>query len=170
MKALQRDPAIATVGFESECSLNESPASRQIRVLIAEDHEPFRRHLCLTLQQKPNIQVVGELEDGLQAVRQAQALKPDMILLDIGLPGLNGLEVARQILELTPNAKIIFVTLESSLEVVEEALSLGACGYLVKGHVDSKLLAAIDAVSKGLRFVSDGLNGKAHLTRHSPRQ
>jgi DNA-binding NarL/FixJ family response regulator len=89
-------------------------------------------------------------------VAKTQELQPDLILLDIGLPGLNGIEAARQIRKLVPQSKILFVSQESSADVIEEALSLGAMGYVVKAHAGSELLVAREAVREGRRFVSSG--------------
>jgi DNA-binding NarL/FixJ family response regulator len=97
---------------------------------------------------------VCELSDGLAAVQKAKELNPDLILLDIGLPGLNGIEAGRQIRKVVPSAKIIFLTQESSEDVVQEALSLGALGYVVKTRAGSDLLAAVEAVLAGKQYVS----------------
>jgi DNA-binding NarL/FixJ family response regulator len=100
------------------------------------------------------LEIVCELSDGLAAVQKAEELKPDLILLDIGLPGLNGIEAGRQILKLVPNAKIIFLTQESSEDVVQEALRLGARGYVVKTQAGSDLMPAVEAVLQGKQYVS----------------
>lgn len=93
--------------------------------------------------------------DGLEAVREAQRLQPDLILLDIGLPTLNGLEAARRIRTLSPISKIVFVTQESSADVVQEALNIGASGYVVKADAGTELIAAITAVLRGEPFVGN---------------
>jgi DNA-binding NarL/FixJ family response regulator len=126
-----------------------------IRVLVAEDYERFRRLLVSTLQNKWGVQVqyIREVADGLEAVQEAQSLQPDLILLDIGLPTLNGMEAARQIHKLSPTSKIVFVTQESSADMVQEALNIGACGYVVKADVGNELLAALTAVLRGERFL-----------------
>ena len=134
----------------------------QIRILVVEDHDAFRRFVSSTLQEQANWQVIGEVEDGLDAIRQAEALQPDVILLDIGLPGMNGFEAARQISHVACNARIIFLTQESSLDVVREAFCAGAWGYVLKAQAGAELLAAVDTVSRGRQFVSDGLNGHAN--------
>jgi len=125
-----------------------------VRVLIVEDFVPFRQFVCSTLGTKPELQVVGEASDGLEAVQKAEELKPDLILLDIGLPSLNGIGAARQIRKLSPESKIIFLSQESSVDVIQEALDLGAWAYVVKTRAESDLLAAIEAVLRGKRFVS----------------
>ena len=134
-----------------------------IRILVVDDHEPFRRFVYSILEGQANLQVIGEVEDGLQAVQQAESLQPDMILLDIGLPLLNGIEAARQIRRVAPNARIIFLTQECSHDVVQEAFNLGAWGYVIKAQAGSELLAAVEAVSQETKFVSDGLGGHTKL-------
>jgi DNA-binding NarL/FixJ family response regulator len=123
-------------------------------VLVVEDFEPFRRFVCSTLRKTPKLRVVCEVSDGLEAVQKAEELKPDLILLDIGLPTLNGIEAARQIRKLAPESKILFLSQESSADIVQEALNLGALGYIVKAHVGSDLLDAVEAVTLGEQFVS----------------
>jgi len=125
-----------------------------VRVLVVDDFEPFRQFVCLTLVKGPDLQVVGEASDGLEAVQKAAELKPDLILLDIGLPTLNGIEAARQIRKLALESKIIFLSQESSADVVQAGLSVGAWGYVVKARAGSELLAAMDAVMSGKKFVS----------------
>ena len=128
-------------------------------MLVIEDYEPFRRVICSTLRKRSGLQIVGETADGSEAVQKAEELQPDLIVLDIGLPSLNGMEAARRIRKLSPESKILFVSQESSADVVQEALALGALGYVVKTHAGSELLAAVDAVCEGRRFVSAGLAG-----------
>src|SRR5271169_6297452 len=131
----------------------------QVRVLVVDDYEPFRQFVCLTLQKRPELQVIGEASDGLEAVQKAEELQPDLILLDIGLASLNGIEAARRIRKLSPESKILFVSQESSADVVQEALGLGAAGYVFKAQAGSELLAAVEAVLQGKQFVSSGLAG-----------
>jgi DNA-binding NarL/FixJ family response regulator len=125
-----------------------------IRILVVEDFAPFRQFIHSTLAERPDLQVVCEVADGLEAVQKADVLKPDLILLDIGLPTLNGIEVAQRLRILAPASKIIFVTQESSADVVQEALSLGAWGYVVKARAGRDLLAAVEAVISEKCFVS----------------
>jgi len=128
-----------------------------IRVLVGEDFAPFGQFIRSRLAKMPDLQVICEVADGLEAVQKAKALEPDLVLLDIGLPTLNGIEAARQIRNLAPESKIIFVSQESSSEVVLEALNLGAWGYVVKTSAASDLPAAVEAVLEGRHFVSVGL-------------
>jgi DNA-binding NarL/FixJ family response regulator len=129
------------------------------RVLVVEDYEPFRRFVCSTLGKRPELQIVCEASDGLEAVHKAEELQPDLILLDVGLPSLNGIEAARLIRTLSPDSKILFVSQESSADVVQSAFSLGGLGYVVKTHAAIELLAGVEAVCQGRRFVSAGLAG-----------
>jgi DNA-binding NarL/FixJ family response regulator len=130
-----------------------------IRILVVEDFEPFRRFVCSALGEQPELQIVGVASDGLEAVQKAEELQPELIVLDIGLPSLNGIEAARRIRTLSPESNIIFVSQESSAEVVEETLRLGARGYVVKRRAGIDLLPAIEAVRGNRQFVSSGLPG-----------
>jgi len=103
------------------------------------------------------LQIIGEASDGSEAVRKAEEMQPDLIVLDLGLPALNGLETARRIRKLSPECKILFVTQESSTDVMQEALGLGALGYVVKAYAGRDLLAAVDAVCQGRQFVGRSL-------------
>jgi DNA-binding NarL/FixJ family response regulator len=130
-----------------------------VRVLLVEDFEPFRRFVCSTLAQRPDLQVIGEVSDGVEAVQKAEELKPDLILLDIGLPSMNGIEVARQMSKLVPESKVIFLTQENDSDVVRAALSNGAKGYVLKSDAESELVQAIEAVLRGGYFRSSGTKG-----------
>ena len=123
-----------------------------IRVLVVEDFEPFRRFICSKRAEDRKLRVIGEASDGLEALRKAEELKPDLVLLDIGLSKMNGIEAGRQLRKLDSKSKIIFVTQESSAEVVQEALSLGS--YVWKASAEYDLLAAVESVISGKRFVS----------------
>jgi DNA-binding NarL/FixJ family response regulator len=120
-----------------------------IRILVVEDYAPFRKYIISTLAKRHCLQVICEVADGLEAVRKAEELKPDVILLDIGLPTLNGVEAARQIRKLAPASKIIFVTQESSADVMKEAIRLGAWGYVVKAKASTDLLTAVETAIQG---------------------
>ena len=128
-----------------------------IRVLVVEDFEPFRRFVCSTLGKLPDLQIVGEVSDGLNAVSQAKELQPDLILLDIGLPTLDGIEAARQIRMLSPRSRIVFISQESGAHFVEAAFRIGAMAYITKVRAGKELLAAVDAVLHGRQFVGAGL-------------
>jgi DNA-binding NarL/FixJ family response regulator len=104
----------------------------RVSLLVVEDYEPFRRLVCSTLGKRPELQIVGEASDGLQAVQKAEELQPDLILLDIGLPTLNGIEAACRISQLVPAAKVLFVSQNNDADVVAAALGNGAKGYIRK--------------------------------------
>jgi DNA-binding NarL/FixJ family response regulator len=135
----------------------DSLETSSIRVLVVEDSEEFRKFICSTLGEEPELQIVGEDSDGLQAVQRVGQLQPDLILLDIGLPSMNGIAAARRIRELSPKSKILFVSQESSVDFVQEALALGALGYVVKSDAGKELLTAVEAVIQGRQYLSSGL-------------
>jgi two-component system NarL family response regulator len=128
-----------------------------VRLLVVDDFGPFLQFISSKLAKRRDLQVVCEVSDGEEAIRRATELKPDLILLDVGLPTLSGIEAARQIRELVPKAKIIFVSQYSDPEIVQEALNLGASGYILKPNIGSDLLPAINAALEGRQFVSRGL-------------
>jgi len=125
-----------------------------VRILVVDDFGLFRQSVVELLGKRPELQVVGEASDGLEALQMAVEWRPDLILLDIGLPSLNGIEVAREMRRLVPESKIIFLSVESSADMVQEALSLGARGYVVKTKAPVDLFAAVEAVLSGRTFVS----------------
>ncbi len=125
-----------------------------MRILIVEDFEPIRRFMVSMLQEIPEFQVVGEASDGFEAVRKTEELRPDLILLDIALPTLNGIEVARQVRKHAPNLKILFVSSYHSSDIISGALRTGACGYVLKSQLGRELLPAVQAVLRGEQFVS----------------
>ena len=130
-----------------------------IRILVVDDYEPWRRFERLTLLAQEQLQIIGECCDGDEAVQKADELRPDLVLLDISLPTLNGIEAARRIRQVSPNSKILFVTENRSPDIAEEALNTGAGGYIVKSDAARELLPAIKAVLEGKRFISASLAG-----------
>lgn len=126
-----------------------------IPVLVVDDNEPFRAFVRSTLSTMSELQIICEVSDGLEAVQKALELKPALIVLDIGLPGLNGLEAARRIRNLSPKSKILFLSQESSADVIQEALCLGALGFVIKAHAARDLLVGVEAVLRNEQFVSD---------------
>ena len=127
------------------------------RVLVVEDHELWRRRVCSELERVSRYSVAGEVSDGESAIREAEALAPDLILLDIGLEKMNGIEAARAIREANPSARILFLTAQRSTEIAEAALATGARGYLLKSEAAGRLELAVETVLNGGTFVSPGL-------------
>ena len=125
-----------------------------IRVLVVEDFEDWRRQVRFMIQARTEWQVIAEASDGSEAIQKAEELKPDLIVVDVGLPKLNGIEAARKIRQLSPSSKIVFLSLNKDLEVVRTALSTGALGYVLKTDARSELLPAMDAVLQGRRYLS----------------
>jgi len=135
-----------------------------VRILVVDDYEPWRRFVSTTISKHPKLHLIGEASDGLEAVLRAEELQPDLIVLDIGLPTLNGLEVARRIRKLSPESKILFISQESSTGLVQEALDLGALGYVVKVNAGSELSAAMEAVVEGRQYLSAALADHEYTT------
>jgi DNA-binding NarL/FixJ family response regulator len=125
-----------------------------VRVLVVEDDDAWREFVWSAVQQRPNVRVVAKVADGAQALSAVERLRPDLVMLDIGLPGLNGIEVARRIPQLCSDSRILFVSQEASEDVVAEALSTGALGYLLKADAGSELQAALNSVLLGKKFMS----------------
>lgn len=130
-----------------------------IRILVADDFEDWRRQVRLLFQARPQWQIITEVSDGSEAVQKAADLKPDLIVLDISLPKLNGIEAARQIRQLSPSSRIVFLSQSNDHDVVRAALGIGALGYVHKMDARSELLPAVYAVLRGEQFVSSGTNG-----------
>jgi DNA-binding NarL/FixJ family response regulator len=140
---------------------------RSCKILLVEDFDPFRQFVVLSLRQRPEFQLIYEASDGLEAVQRAEELQPDLILLDIGLPRLNGIEAGRRIRKVSPNSKILFVSQELSADVVQEALHLGAQGYLLKSDAGGELLPAVNAVLQGRHYLSRRLRPNVISKTHN---
>jgi DNA-binding NarL/FixJ family response regulator len=136
-------------------------------VLVVDDYEPWRSYVCGELRKHARWRVIGEAADGLEAVRMAQALKPDLTLLDVGLPSVNGIEAARRMLEHRPSAKILFISEQRCVDIAGAALETGAGGYLFKIDAPRHLLPAMEAVVNRGRFVTTGLSALAAATSRS---
>jgi DNA-binding NarL/FixJ family response regulator len=143
--------------FTEPNHLHGGQGSLLIRVLVVDDHEPFRRFVRETLNTRPELQIISESSDGLEAVQKAAELQPGLIVLDIGLPSLNGIEAARRIRKLSPQSKILFLTQESSAAIAQEAISLGALGFVIKAQAARDLSAALEAVLRNEQFISSTL-------------
>lgn len=141
-----------------------------IHILVVDDYEHWRRFVSEFLQKDPKLQVVAEASDGLDAVRKAREFQPDLILLDIGLPKLNGIEVARRIRQVSPNSKILFFSENRSFEIVEEVMRCGARGFVLKSDAANELLPAIRTIVAGHQYVSTGVahRGLEALAHNAP--
>jgi DNA-binding NarL/FixJ family response regulator len=127
------------------------------RVLIVDDFDLWKGFVIARLRERPDLQIAGFASDGEQAVRKAEELQPDLILLDMMLPKLNGIEAAQQIRRVAPLAKILFISSEADLDSIRTAFQAGGSGYVSKMEAAAVLLTGIDAVLRGERFVSPGL-------------
>jgi DNA-binding NarL/FixJ family response regulator len=130
----------------------------KLRILIADDHEVVRRGLAALLQTQEGWEVCGEASDGREAVEKAKLLKPDFVILDIGMPNLNGLAATRQLTQLDPNFKIIVLTITDSDHVIREALDAGARGFVLKSDAVRDLVSAIEALQRGQMFFTPRVN------------
>jgi DNA-binding NarL/FixJ family response regulator len=128
-----------------------------LRILLADDHTVVRQGLRKVLEERPDWEVVAEAGDGREAVRQAEQLKPDVAIVDIGMPLLNGVETTRQIVKRSPATRVLVLTMYSDEAYVNQVLQAGATGYLLKDSADVDLVQAVGAVSQGKSFFSPGV-------------
>lgn len=135
-----------------------------VRILVVDDFDLWRGFVASRLQERPDFQVVGTASDGLQAVQKAKELQPDLVLLDMMLPKLNGIEAAQQIRRVAPQSKIIFVSSESDIDSVRTAFQAGATGYVSKMKAAKGLIHGVESVLRGERFVSPGLADPSNVT------
>ena len=131
-----------------------------IRCLIVDDHTLFREGLRRVLESEPDLQVVGEARDGSEAIEQAQALKPDVVLLDIGMPGLSSFEASRRITRELPGRRVIFLTMYEDEEYLLQCLDAGASGYILKDAPAPRLIGAVRDVNAGRKYLSPQVLGK----------
>jgi two-component system response regulator NreC len=127
--------------------------SDKIRVLIADDHTIFRSGLNLLLSSEVDLEVVGEAKDGTAAVEMAASLHPNVVLMDVGMPGLNGLDATRQIRARLPEVNVLVLTMHRSDEYFFQMLEAGAAGYILKGAETNELISAVRAVARGDVFL-----------------
>lgn len=134
------------------------------RILVVDDFEPWRRIIFWLLKDYPEWQIVAQAADGIEGIQKAEELRPDLILLDIGLPKLSGIDAAKSIRTVAPTSKILFLSVDICPEIVRGALSTGADGYVVKSDAGGDLLAAMRTVIAGKRFVGSRFSNCDVLT------
>jgi len=142
------------------------------RILVADDHEVVRRGLCALLRGQTDWEVCGEAANGREAVDKALKLKPEVVILDIGMPSLNGLEATRQILKASPEIKVLILTLHDSDQVVQEVLNAGARGFLLKSDAARDLVAAVEALRRDKIYFTPKVAAMVldgYLRRNAPR-
>jgi DNA-binding NarL/FixJ family response regulator len=148
---------------------------KRLRILLADDHELVRRGAREVLNGRPGWRVVGEAANGREAVEKAIELKPDVAVIDIGMPELDGVEAARQIGEAVPGTKVLVLTMHESDQMVRRALDAGARGYLLKSDLTDSLIKAVKAVADGKRFLAPKvseivLDGFLKAISHDPQE
>jgi len=129
----------------------------RLRILLADDHGVLRAGLRALLNAEPDFQVVGEAADGEEALRQASALRPDIVLMDINMPGTGGIDATRRLKALAPQARVLILTFHEDKALLQEAIRAGAAGYILKRAVESELINAIYAVARGEMYVHPGM-------------
>ena len=147
-------------GVARSSSLRDSNRPGTTRVLLVDDHPIVREGLRTVLQRRPGCEVVGEAADGLDALKKAESLQPNVMILDVTMPKMNGLEVCRLARQKMPDLEILFVTQHDSAQMMREALAAGAKGYVVKSNAARDLLVAIESVSQHRVFTA--------LASHAP--
>jgi DNA-binding NarL/FixJ family response regulator len=130
----------------------------KLRILVADDHEIVRRGLCSLLQKHEGWEICGEAGDGRDAVEKAKQLKPDVVILDVGMPNLNGLDATRQLMQHDPNFKVIVLTITDSDQVIREALDSGARGFVLKSDAARDLVSAVEALQHKRMFFTPRVN------------
>ncbi len=130
----------------------------KLRILIADDHEVVRRGLCTLLQAREGWEICGEAVDGRDAIEKAKELKPDIVILDVGMPNLNGLAATRQLAQMEPRCKIIVLTITDSDQVIREALDAGARGFVLKSDAARDLVSAVEALMRNRVFFTPRVN------------
>ena len=131
-----------------------------IRVLVVDDYKEWQRSLQSRLESEPDLEIIGVANNGLEGAEKAAELQPDLVLMDLHMPLMNGLAATRRIREVSPNSKVLFVTENSSLALVSAAFEAGACGYVLKSDSADDLVPGIKALSQNKKFVSHGLWGE----------
>jgi DNA-binding NarL/FixJ family response regulator len=127
---------------------------KSLRILVVDDHKIFREQVCALLRSRPGFEVICEAADGLEAVSRAEELHPDVVVLDITMPTLGGIEAAGRIRRVAPKSQIVFLSQHNSETIAQTALAAGALAYVTKSTASTDLIRAVEAVSEGKKFVS----------------
>ena len=135
-----------------------------VRLLVVDDFRLWREGVKTHLEGHPSVHVAGFASDGLEALERVEQLQPDVVLLDIGLPKLSGIEAARQIRRLNPGCKIVFLTAYSDPEIVRAALEAGGCGYVHKEDASTELLPSLESALVGKQYLSQSITGFKKIT------
>jgi DNA-binding NarL/FixJ family response regulator len=150
--------AEVAVRIEAKRIVGLSPGAREtvmtVRILVVDDHPVVRHGLRTLLRARPEWEIVDEAEDGIEAVEKADRLKPDIVVLDVSMPKMDGLEACRRIRKNVPKAEVLIVTQHDSPQMMREALGAGARGYVVKANMARDLPAAVEAVSQHRLFAA----------------
>ena len=147
----------ATLILRGASAISDSQDIPTAKIIVADDWKPWRRFVASAMEERSDLQIVYEAADGMEAVQKARELQPELVVLDIGLPKLNGIEAARRIRDCAPKTRILFFSQNRSHEIAEEAMRTGD-GYLVKSDGATEFLSAVDAVLQGNRFLSESLS------------
>lgn len=131
--------------------------SHKIRILLADDHGVVRQGFRRILEAQPDLEIVGEASNGREAVEQASKLKPDVVVMDVAMPELNGIEATRRVMEESPRTRVLALSMHKDSVYVREILRAGAVGYLLKDSIDADLLTAVHAVARGEGYLSPGV-------------
>lgn len=129
-----------------------------IRVVVAEDYHIIRQGICKLLEDLGEIQVIGETDNGVEAVRLTRELQPDVLVLDISMPQMDGIDVLKEIRNYCPRPKVVILSIHADLALVQQALELGALGYVLKQSVSDELLDAVKAANRGSGYLSSGVS------------
>jgi len=144
----------SSIPISTQATNDQETLQRKIRILLADDHTILRAGLKMMLNAQPDMEIVGEAQDGRQSINEAQRLQPDIVLMDITMPDMNGIEATRQIKKLLPETRVLVLTMHEHDEYVFQALRAGASGYMLKEAVPTELITALRVIQSGQFYLS----------------